>query len=215
MNTVSQDDTERQDAPGSRPMSKTYWMLAVDQENFEITRERGFTIQGVDSRNRRKAVRMTPEDRIIYYISDRRGFAATATVTSEHFEDRSKIWKHHRSDETYPNRVEIKADSVLAEDDYLDARDIAPTLEYVKKWPPERWDLAFFGMLHIIPQRDFNLLEEEMKKVEAEAKKRAPKEPKETAAGAMSSMAAHRRREKRKAQTARRRRRTKAKVSGK
>jgi predicted RNA-binding protein len=202
-----------------RPMSKTYWMLVMDQENFEITRDHGFTVQGVDTRNRRKAVRMTPEDRIIFYIRDRRGFAATATVASDHFEEHSRIWKHHRPEEDFPNRVEITPDSVLEEEDYLDARDIAPTLEYVKKWPPERWDLAFFGMLHIIPQRDFNLLEEEMKKVEAAEKARAPKEEEherpETVSSPLSAAAAHRRRLKRKEQTARRRRKTRARVSGK
>src|SRR5690606_29973399 len=130
-------------------MSKTYWMLVVDQENLDITRENGFSVQGVDSRNRRKAVRMTPEDRIIYYVSDFRGFAATATVTSEHFEDHSQIWKHHREDEDFPNRVSVSADVVLEPDDYVDARELAPTLEYLKKWPAELWELAFFGMLHI------------------------------------------------------------------
>lgn len=210
MNTGTHDVTERAAASDARPMSKTYWMLVTDQENFDITREHGFTVQGVDSRNRRKAVRMTPEDRIIYYISDKRGFAATATVTSAHFEDRSRVWKHHRPEETFPNRVEIQVDSLLEPDDYLDARDIAPTLEYVKKWPPERWDLAFFGMLHILPQRDFNLLEEEMKKVEAAAKERIPEEPVVTAGAMAGSAAAHRRRQKRKEQTARRRRRAKA-----
>jgi hypothetical protein len=145
-------------------LGKTYWMLVTTQENFDVTREHGFDVQGVDSRNRRKAVRMSPEDRIIYYISDRHGFAATATVTSEHFEDHTPLWKHHRDREHFPHRVNISADVVLDEDRYLDAYQIGPTLEYVKKWAPEQWPLAFFGMLHIIPQRDFNYLEEEMRR---------------------------------------------------
>lgn len=71
-------------------------MLVTTQENLDITRARGFSLQGVDTRNRRKAVRMGPEDRVLYYVSDRMGFAATATVTSESFEDHEPIWKHHR-----------------------------------------------------------------------------------------------------------------------
>jgi hypothetical protein len=48
---------------------------------------------------------------------------------------------------------------------WLDARQIGPTLEYVKKWAPEDWPLAFIGMLHIIPQRDFTYLEDEMRRL--------------------------------------------------
>jgi predicted RNA-binding protein len=195
-------------------MSKTYWMLVVDQENLDITRQNGFSVQGIDSRNRRKAVRMTPEDRIIYYVSDRKGFAATATVNSEHFEDHSRIWKHYRADEDFPNRVKISPDVILEPQDYIDARELAPTLEYLKKWPAELWDLAFFGMLHIMPQRDFNLLEEEIKKAGEAAKLRKPKEAAKPAA-VPASAAANRRRQKKKAQIVRRRRRTRAKSGSK
>ena len=195
-------------------MSKTYWMLVVDQENLDITRLNGFSVQGVDSRNRRKAVRMTPEDRIIYYVSDRRGFAATATVGSEHFEDHSRIWKDYRPEEDFPNRVKISADVVLYPQDYVDARELAPTLEYLKKWPAELWELAFFGMLHIMPQRDFNLLEEEIKKAdEAAVVRRESETPRPSSVPA--SAAASRRRQKKKAQTVRRRRRTRAKSGSK
>ena len=147
-------------------MGRTYWMLAISQENFEITRDRGFDVQGVDSRNRRKAVRMSQDDRIIYYITDRREFTATATVTSGHFRDDSRIWKHYREKETFPHRVNLSSDVVLEGDQRISAYEIGPSLEYVKKWAPEHWELAFFGMLHIFPQRDFNLLEGEMRRLQ-------------------------------------------------
>lgn len=146
-------------------MGKTYWMLVTDQRNYEVTRQRGFAVQGVDSRNRRKAIRMASDDRLIYYLADRRAFAATATVTSGHFESRERIWQHHRSREDFPHRVNARPDLVLDEDLWLDARQIGPTLEYVKKWAPEDWPLAFIGMLHIIPQRDFTYLEDEMRRL--------------------------------------------------
>jgi hypothetical protein len=157
-------------------LGKTYWMLVTTQENLDITRERGFSIQGVDTKNRRKAVRMGPEDRILYYVSDKKGFAATATVTSESFEDEEPIWKHHRESESFPHRVEIEADVVLDPGTLVDAFQIGPTMEYVKKWPPDRWTLAFFGMLHIIPQRDFNFVENELKRIDGslEAPEREP-----------------------------------------
>ncbi len=143
-------------------MGKTYWLIGTTRENFEITREREFSIQGIDTKQRRKAVRMGPDDRIVYYISDLRRFAATVTVTSEYFEDHTPIWKHHREREDFPHRVKTRPDVVLNEDLYLDGLQIGPRLEYVKKWEPERWDLALVGTLHIIPQRDFNFLEGEM-----------------------------------------------------
>ena len=103
------------------------------QENLDITRARGFSMQGVDTKNRRKAVRMGPEDRVLYYVSDKKGIAATATVTSDSFEDHEPIWKHHREQETFPHRVEIEADVVVEQTDYVDGYQVGPTLEYVKK----------------------------------------------------------------------------------
>ncbi len=149
-------------------MGKTYWMLVTTQENLEITRARGFSMQGVDTKNRKKAVRMAPEDRVLYYVSDKKGFAATATVTSYSFEDDERIWKHQREQEVFPHRVEIDANVVLDQPDYVDGFQVGPTLEYVKKWPPHLWPHAFFGMLHIIPQRDFNFVESELKRAGGE-----------------------------------------------
>ena len=48
---------------------------------------------------------------------------------------------------------------------FIDAKEVGPTLEYVKAWPAELWELALFGMLHIIPQRDFNFLDAEMQRL--------------------------------------------------
>ena len=146
-------------------MGKTYWMLVTDQQNFNTTLSRGFGIQGVDSYSRRKAVRMTLDDRMIYYLADRRSFAATATVASSYFEDHERIWTHHRERENFPHRVKVRPDIVLDVDLWMDATQIAPSLEYVKKWAPEDWPLAFSGMLHIIPQRDFTYLEDEMRRL--------------------------------------------------
>ena len=191
-------------------MSKTYWMVVVDQENLEITRGLGFKVLGIDGRNRRKSVRLTPEDRLLFYVPDKKGFAATATVTSDHFDETTRVWKHHEKNELFPNRVKMKADLVLDLEDYIDAREIAPTLEYVKKWPTEHWPLAFFGMLHIVPQRDFNLLEDEIRKVSVAAKKRKPVTPEKEVT---SVATASRSRLKKKAQGTRRKRRAQSKTA--
>lgn len=146
-------------------MGKTYWMLVTTSENFELTRSHGFEVQGVDSSQRRKALRLNTDDRVVFYLSDHRKFTATATVTAPHFEDHTRIWKHHKEGEVFPHRVKIQPDALLSPDQYLDAYQIGPRLEYVRKWPPEEWELAFIGGLHIIPQKDFSYLEDEMQRI--------------------------------------------------
>ena len=46
----------------------------------------------------------------------------------------------------------------------VDGNQVGPSLEYVKRWAPEKWKLSLFGNLHIISQNDFNLLESCIKK---------------------------------------------------
>jgi len=145
-------------------MGKTYWLLSSTEENFNATRKLEFSLQGVDTHQRRKAVRMAEEDRMIFFISDRKAFAASTTLISNHFEDHDRIWKTHREAEDFPHRVKMRADVVVQEEKWVDAMQIGPRLEYVRKWPPEMWPLALVGMLHIIPQRDFTMLEQELKR---------------------------------------------------
>ncbi len=146
-------------------MGKTYWMLAVTYENFAITRQNGFGTQGVEGSQRRKAARFAPDDRLLYYLSDRRAFAATATIASKRFEEHSRVWKHHREEEEFPFRVKVRPDVVLEESQFIDALEVGPRLDYVRRWAPEQWHLALMGPLHILPQRDFAFIEEEMKRV--------------------------------------------------
>jgi len=147
------------------PRGKTYWMVAASLENFRITRGLDFTIQGMKSRQRRKAQRMEPGDRIVYYITGAQRFGATVTVTSKCAEDHQQIWESEGKAEDFPWRVEIRADAALSDEQFLDAREIGPRMEYVRRWPPEYWPLAFQGNLHILPKSDFELLEQEMKKL--------------------------------------------------
>ena len=140
-------------------------MVASSLENFHITRSLDFTIQGMMSRERRKAQRMEPGDRIVYYITGVQRFGATATVTSKCTEDHKQIWKTEGRADDFPWRVDIKADAVLENEQFLDARQIGPRMEHVRRWPPEHWPLAFQGNLHILPKIDFELLEQEMRKL--------------------------------------------------
>lgn len=145
-------------------MPKNYWMVVQTPENYEITRGRGFTLYGLTSRQRRRARRMEPDDRILFYVGGTvRKWTAIVTITSKFFEDTSSIWKSNGSrPEVFPYRVETSPTIVLDEVDYIEALTLAPRLEYIKRWPPELWPLAFFDTLHLIPQRDFRLIEGEM-----------------------------------------------------
>jgi EVE domain len=150
---------------GRQVRSAQYWMLVTSPENFRRTAEHGFTIQGIKSRHRKRAETMRPGDRLLYYVTGRMGFAATCTLTSGMFEERIHIWKSARREEDYPWRVRIRRDQVLEEQDWVPAKELAYRLEYVRKWPPEHWTLAFQGHLHQLPQKDFKLIEDEMKRV--------------------------------------------------
>lgn len=146
-------------------MGKTYWMLVTTTENFKITRERGFESQGVEASQHRKTARFSPDDRLLYYLLDRRAFAATATVTSKQFDQRTRIWKHPLANEIFPHRVKVRPDLILDENQLISALEVGPRLDYVRKWPPEDWDLAFLGPLHILPQSDFSFIEAEMQRI--------------------------------------------------
>jgi hypothetical protein len=101
-----------------------------------------------------------------------RRWSAIATVTSTYFEDRTPVWTTNGGGQEYPYRVKLEPALVLAEKDYIDALQLAPRLEYLKRWAPERWPEAFVDTLHLLPQRDFRLIESEMKRVHPKWKNR-------------------------------------------
>ena len=46
----------------------------------------------------------------------------------------------------------------------MDAKAIVPHLEYVKRWPPQHWHLAFQGNVHLFSEEDFSFIEGEISK---------------------------------------------------
>ena len=145
-------------------MGQNYWMFVDSPEILETNRKLGFTLYGVAPRYRRRAERMQPDDRVLFYVNRIRKWVAAATIRSRSFEDHSPVWGNDRA-EIFPYRVKLAPDIVLDETDYIDALILAPRLEYVKRWAPEEWPLAFFDRLHLLPQRDFRLIEGEMKRI--------------------------------------------------
>ncbi|MBM3942777.1 MAG: EVE domain-containing protein [SAR202 cluster bacterium] len=145
-------------------MPRNFWMVVCNPENFSITRQMGFTVQGLKAQHRRKVQRVEAGDRLLYYVSGIRCFTATATLTSGYFEEETQIWRNE-GNSTWPYRMRIKPEIVLDEGQYIDANMLAHRLDYVRRWPPENWYMAFQGNLHLLPKRDFFLIEEEMKKL--------------------------------------------------
>jgi len=148
----------------ARARNAQYWMIVSSPDNFRKTRDHGFTAQGIKVRHRRRVETMRQGDRVLYYVAGRMAFAATATVTSPMYEDHTPIWRTARREEDYPWRVRMRPDAVLDEVDWVPAKDVAYRLEYVRKWPPEHWTLAFQGHLHQFAQKDFKLIEDEIRR---------------------------------------------------
>ena len=145
-------------------MANNFWMINSNAENFRITQDLGFTSQGLKAQHRRKIQRIEPGDRVLFYVSGMRRFTATATATSSYFEEDSPVWKKE-GDAGWPYRIKIKPEVVLEDHQYIDANLLAPRLDYVRRWPPENWYMAFQGNLHLLPKNDFQLIEDEMKKL--------------------------------------------------
>jgi len=140
-----------------------YWIIVGSPENFRRTAERGFTVQGIKSRHRKKAERMAPGDKIVYYVTGLKAFAGVATISSPCFESHERIWESgdpKKAAEDYPFRVEITPDAILAEEDFVPAEGVARRMEYASKWPADNWTLAFQGNVHEIGESDYRLIRE-------------------------------------------------------
>ena len=145
-------------------MPSNFWMMINNEENFRITQGRGFTLLGLKAQHRRKVQRITEGDRVLLYISHLRRFAGTATAMSSFYEDDEPIWVNEGSS-GFPYHLKLEPGVILKDDQFIDANILAPRLEYVKRWNPEDWYMAFQGNLHLLPKNDFTLIEEEMKKL--------------------------------------------------
>ena len=145
-------------------MPRNFWMITCNEENFNITRRMQFSKQALKSEYRRKVQRVEKDDRLLYYVSGIRKFTATATVTASYKEEETDFWENEGS-ATWPYLVGIKPELVLDEEQYITAGLLAHRLDYIRRWPPENWYMAFQGNLHLLPKGDFFLIEEEMKKL--------------------------------------------------
>jgi predicted RNA-binding protein len=131
------------------------WVLTGSLDNFRATAEREFRVIGLKERRRRLAEQVEKGDIIVFYVTGVQAFAGTVTVTSELYEDRSKIWPGKPgAPDPYPWRFETEPVIILPEEEFVPAEELAQQLEHVRKWPAEHWHLAFQGQLRTISNED-------------------------------------------------------------
>jgi EVE domain len=135
------------------------WILTGSPENFAATRDRDFSLIGLKEKRRLPAQQIEPGDRIVFYLTKIKRFAASVIVTGELFEDRTPVWpgKPGAAD-PYPWRFETRPEFVLEEADWVPAEELATDLEHVRKWPAEHWTLAFQGQIRPVTDADARLL---------------------------------------------------------
>jgi EVE domain-containing protein len=135
------------------------WILTGSPENFAATRERGFRLIGMKERRRNQALAMEPGDRIVFYLTQVRRFAASARIAGALFEDRAPVWPGKPGNpDPYPWRLPTEPEVVLDEADWVPAEALKDDLEHVRKWPAEHWRLAFQGQLRTVSDADAELL---------------------------------------------------------
>lgn len=136
------------------------WILTGSLDNFQATREVGFSVIGMKERRRRLAEQIAVGDHIIFYVTGVQAFGGIVRVTGELYEDRTKLWpgKPGKPD-PYPWRFATEPVLILEEEQFPPAEDLAPQLEHVRKWPPEHWHLAFQGQLRTVSYADAALVE--------------------------------------------------------
>jgi len=141
-----------------------YWIVVGSPDNFQVAIDRGFDLFGFKSTRRKASGEMEVGDKLVFYLTGIKMFGGIATVTSDSFEEHTKIFKSEKKpDEDYPYRVKTKADIILDEDQMLYVPDFVPALEFTKKGETKNWAMHFQGNLHKISETDYKLLEQAMK----------------------------------------------------
>jgi hypothetical protein len=138
-------------------------MFTVSKENFDILDKQKDKQIEFGKKYQRRVRRIELEDRVVLYVKDLKKWILTATVDSKI----KNIIKSHWIDDTldYRYKVDLSINSKLDENKGIDASYIAPSLEYLKKWLPEHWELGFSDSMHILSARDFNLIESEINRI--------------------------------------------------
>ena len=150
---------------GIKSIDKIYHIADVHVRNVKRHKEYREVFKQLYS-----AARQLPENSLIYIAGDivhnKTDISPELiSITSEFFTDETALWNPFSKPDDHKYRVKLKPNIVLDAKFQIDALILGPRLEYVKRWVPEDWPLAFLDRLHLIPQRDFRLIEGEMKRL--------------------------------------------------
>lgn len=137
-----------------------YWMISIPQSKYEIFMKNKDKQIEFSNKYQKRVKRIEIDDRMIIYIKDIKKWILSATITSSAKNIIKSRWSDDITDYTYG--VNLNIDKQLDESSAIDATYIAPSLEYLKKWLPSHWELAFYESMHILSSRDFKLIESEM-----------------------------------------------------
>ena len=133
-------------------MSNTYWLINLKSEEY-LKNSSNKRNQIFMNQDKKKVSRMSSGDMLIFYISDKNCFVGISEIRSDEVEELSNK----------NLSVKVKKTNHLNINNSVDGDQLGPRLEYVKRWAPERWQLAMVGSLHIISQNDYNLIDSSIK----------------------------------------------------
>ena len=115
-------------------MGSNYWMFVDNSENSAITRKKGYKVFGMSAKYKRRAQRMHAKDRVIFFDRNRKCWTASATITSDYFEDESPIWVPIDKPREYKFRITLKPDYILDEEQYPSWTIKKPLMQSIILW---------------------------------------------------------------------------------
>ena len=133
-------------------MSNTYWLINLKSDEY-IKNSSNKRNQIFMDKDKKKVSRMSNGDKLIYYIGDKNCFVGISEIKSDTPEE---LTNKNLS-------IKVKKSNHLNINNSVDGDQIGPSLDYVKRWAPERWRLAMVGSLHIVSQNDYNLINSSIK----------------------------------------------------
>jgi len=138
-----------------------YWIVITSVPNFRYDREvLKFKTQGLPHRYRKSVQYMQKGDKVIYYILRLQKFGAIVNITGEYYEDNTKIWTD--VEEMWPSRRPSEPILVLQDNELIDAKNLVPNLTFIRN--KVYWGTYFQGSIRQIPEKDYHLIESEMRK---------------------------------------------------
>ena len=129
-------------------MNITYWIISLTLNQYFKNTGKKKKVQEFHISQKKKVQRMNKGDQFVYYLNDENKFIAASELRSPDFEV--------VTDEALA--IKIRKITSLPLTNCVDADQIGPRLEYIKRWAPERWRLALVGPLHIISRNDYDLI---------------------------------------------------------